>query len=54
MGDDDLEIDLADYSEDELLDYTTPYYPEEEVRKWILEGENGEIIAECIFEQSYD
>lgn len=46
------EVDLQDYTPEEIIDYCSPYgYDSEEVTNWIKKGENLDLMAECIFEQ---
>lgn len=50
---DEEEVDIDDYTEEELKDYISPYYSslEEIIEIYGKEGYN-QIVIECIFEQS--
>jgi len=45
------EIELEKYSLQEMIDNCEPFgYTPEQVKTWVQEGENLDLIAECIFE----
>jgi len=44
------EIDLADYTRDEILNHCTAFYTTKEINKWIDDQSNNALLAECIFE----
>ena len=49
----ELEINLDEYSNIEIFDACRPFgYSDIQVEKWLTEGEEYELIAECIFEMS--
>ena len=51
----EAEIDLGDYTVEEMVEWCLPYgYMEWEIQDWFLCGENLDLIAECIFEMDTD
>jgi len=48
------EIDYKDYDWFDLVEACTPFgYSHKQIDKWITEGEEIELMLECLFEMSY-
>tara|TARA_R110001632_G_scaffold70752_1_gene164618 strand:- start:9795 stop:10076 length:282 start_codon:yes stop_codon:yes gene_type:complete len=49
----ECEIDLNDYTEDEIFSDCQPFgYTEKQVSQWLSSASNAGLMAECIFEMS--
>ena len=45
------DINIEDYTEDQMIDACSSFgYNKDEVLQWLFNGENTDLIAECIFE----